>query len=345
MLTNKNAVSMYLEERDMKPTAPLKQTPAKRAAKKRTTKEKDAAGNAAPARAGTEHKSPRIAVDNDLVILTGLSGSGKLSALKAFEDLGYYSVDNLPIDLIPPFSDLIRQSSEITRAALVVDVREGSQLDRFPSILRKVRQMLPTRLLFLEASDEALLRRFSETRRPHPLSRIDTIRRSIKSERKLLEPLRNIADVCMDTTNFNVHELRNHINGLFQPESEDKNLLISTISFGYKNGVPQEADLVFDIRFLPNPHFIPEFRPLTGRDPKVVRYINRFPETKEFIQKVKELLLFLLPHYVQEGKSYLSIAFGCTGGQHRSVMMAERMQQLLKDQGYNVKCIHRDMPR
>ncbi len=283
--------------------------------------------------------------DNELVILTGLSGSGKLSALKAFEDLGYYSVDNLPIDLISRFADLIHQSPEINRAALVVDVREGSHLDRFPTILRKVRQMISTRLLFLEASDESLLRRFSETRRPHPLSRIETIRRSIQSERQLLEPLRNIADVCIDTTNFNVHELRAHINGLFQPESEEKNLLISTISFGYKNGVPQEADLVFDVRFLPNPHFIPEFRPLTGRDRKVVRYIDKFPETKEFIQKIHDLLLFLLPHYIQEGKSYLSVAFGCTGGQHRSVMIAEKIQQLLQADGYHVKCIHRDMPR
>ena len=287
----------------------------------------------------------RPLAENELVILTGMSGSGKLSALKAFEDLGYYSVDNLPIDLIPAFADLIRQSPETNRAALVIDVREGSHLDRFPAILRKVRQTTSTRLLFLEASEEALLRRFSETRRPHPLGRIDTIRRSIQSERKLLEPLRNIADVCIDTTNFNVHELRAHINGLFQPESGEKNLLISSISFGYKNGVPQEADLVFDVRFLPNPQFIPEFRPLTGQDEKVVRYINRFPETKEFIQKVHDLLLFLLPHYVQEGKSYLSVAFGCTGGQHRSVMIAEKMQALLQADGYQVKCLHRDMPR
>src|SRR6185437_16313538 len=268
--------------------------------------------------------SKRHLADNELVIVTGMSGSGKLSALKTFEDLGYYSVDNLPIDLIPAFADLVRQSPETNRAALVIDVREGSHLDRFPAILRKVRQTTSTRLLFLEASEEVLLRRFSETRRPHPLGRINTIRRSIQSERKLLEPLRNIADVCIDTTNFNVHELRAHINGLFQQESGDKNLLISAISFGYKNGVPQEADLVFDVRFLPNPHFIPEFRPLTGQDEKVVRYINRFPETKEFIQKVHDLLLFLLPHYVQEGKSYLSVAFGCTGGQHRSVMIAEK---------------------
>lgn len=301
------------------------------------------ASDGVPARRARSSPKRPLA-ENELVILTGMSGSGKLSALKAFEDLGYYAVDNLPIELIPRFADLIRQSPETNRAALVVDVREGSQLDRFPAILRKIRRATATRLLFLEASDEALLRRFSETRRPHPLGRIDTIRRSIQSERALLEPLRNVADVCIDTTNFNVHELRAHINGLFQAESEDKNLLVSSISFGYKNGVPQEADLVFDVRFLPNPHFIAEFRPLTGRDPKVVRYINRFPETKEFIRKVHDLLLFLLPHYVQEGKSYLSVAFGCTGGQHRSVMMAEQMQRLLQKDGYQVKCIHRDIP-
>lgn len=303
-----------------------------------------------PARAsGTTQKSQgaskRSLAENELVILTGMSGSGKLSALKTFEDLGYYAVDNLPIDLIPSFADLIRQSAEINRAALVVDVREGAQLDRFPKILGQIRQTTATRLVFLEASDEVLLRRFSETRRPHPLSRIDTVRRSIHSERELLEPLRNLADVLIDTTNFNVHELRAHITGLFHSEPGEKKLLISTISFGYKNGVPQEADLVFDVRFLPNPHFIPEFRPLTGQDPKLVKYIRQFPETDKFIEKVHDLLLFLLPHYVQEGKSYLSVAFGCTGGQHRSVMMAETMQALLQADGYQVKCIHRDIPR
>ncbi len=286
----------------------------------------------------------RRAADNELVILTGLSGSGKLSALKAFEDLGYYAVDNLPIDLIQPFADLIRQSPETRQAALVVDVREGAQLDRFPATLRRVRQMLPTQLVFLETSESALLRRFSETRRPHPLGKGNTVLRSIHSERKLLEPLRNLADVLIDTTKFNVHELRAHINGLFQQGKGEKEMLISTISFGYKNGIPQEADLVFDVRFLPNPHFIPEFRPLTGRDAKVVRYISRFPETREFIERVRDLLQFLLPHYLQEGKSYLSVAFGCTGGQHRSVMVAERIKNLLEDAGYRVKCVHRDIP-
>ena len=282
---------------------------------------------------------------NELVILTGLSGSGKLSALKAFEDLGYYAVDNLPVDLIEPFADLIRQSPETRQAALVVDIREGSQLERLPNALRKVRQMLPTRVVFLETAEDALVRRFSETRRPHPLGKGNTVLRSIHSERKMLEPLRDLADVVIDTTRFNVHELRAHINGLFQPQDAgDKNLLVSAISFGYKHGIPQEADLVFDVRFLPNPHFVPEFRPLTGRDAPVVRYINRFPATKEFIARLHEFLLFLLPQYMQEGKSYLSVAFGCTGGQHRSVMVAERIKKLLTSAGYRVKCVHRDIP-
>src|SRR5271170_2201668 len=185
----------------------------------------------------------------ELVILTGLSGSGKLSALKAFEDLGYYSVDNLPLDLVPRFADLIQQSKEGQRAALVVDVREGMRLDQFPTILKKVRKVLPTRVVFLEASDDALVRRFSETRRPHPLGRSDTVLRSIKAERKRLDPIRNVADIVLDTTKFNVHDLRAHITAQFEREESGRGLMISSNSFGFKNGVPTEADLVFDVRF------------------------------------------------------------------------------------------------
>jgi UPF0042 nucleotide-binding protein len=315
----------------------------KAANKKTERRQKQTGAVRAPAHAKT--LKDKRAADNELVILTGLSGSGKLSALKAFEDLGYYAVDNLPVDLIEPFADLIRQSPETRQAALVVDIREGAQLERLPATLRKIRQMLPTRVVFLDTAEDALLRRFSETRRPHPLGKGNTVLRSIHSERQMLEPLRNLADVVIDTTRFNVHELRAHINGLFQPQhAGEKNLLVSAISFGYKNGIPQEADLVFDVRFLPNPHFVPEFRPLTGRDAPVVRYINRFPATKEFIARLHEFLLFLLPQYMQEGKSYLSVAFGCTGGQHRSVMVAERMKKLLSSAGYRVKCVHRDIP-
>src|SRR6202046_2826275 len=236
----------------------------------------------------------------ELVILTGLSGSGKLSALKAFEDLGFYSVDNLPLELVPRFADLIGQSKEGQRAALVVDVREGMRLEEFPVILKKVRKTLPTRVVFLEASDDALVRRFSETRRPHPLGRSHTVLRSIKAERKRLDPIRNVADIVLDTTKFNVHELRAHINAQFEREESDRNLTISSISFGFKNGVPSEADLVFDVRFLPNPHFVPEFRKLTGKHPKVARYVRQFPQTQEFLDKTADMLTFLLPHYIKE---------------------------------------------
>jgi UPF0042 nucleotide-binding protein len=280
----------------------------------------------------------------ELVVLTGMSGSGKLSALKAFEDLGYYSVDNLPLELVPRFADLVRQSVEIDRAALVVDVREGMRLDRFPSILKKVRKSLPTRVVFLEASEDALVRRFSETRRPHPMGR-QTVVQGIRAERKRLDPIRNVADIVLDTTKFNVHELRAHINAQFERGAESKNLTISTTSFGFKNGVPAEADLVFDVRFLPNPHFVPEFRKLTGRHPKVAKYVRQFPQTQEFLDKATDMLKFLLPHYIEEGKSYLTVAFGCTGGQHRSVFIAEEMKKRLEAEGHRVKTTHRDMPR
>ena len=281
----------------------------------------------------------------ELVILTGLSGSGKLSALKAFEDLGYYSVDNLPLELVPSFADLVRQSAEIERAALVVDVREGMRLDQFPSILKKVLKILPTRVVFLEASEDALIRRFSETRRPHPMGRSDTVVKSIRAERKRLDPIRNVADIVLDTTKFNVHDLRAHINSQFEREESGRGLMISSNSFGFKNGVPTEADLIFDVRFLPNPHFVPEFRKLTGKHPKVAKYVMQFPQTKEFLDKTTEMLKFLLPHYIKEGKSYLTVAFGCTGGQHRSVFIAEEMKKRLAEAGYQVKTGHRDMPK
>ena len=283
--------------------------------------------------------------EGELVVLTGMSGSGKLSALKAFEDLGYYSVDNLPLELVPRFADLVRQSAEIQRAALVVDVREGIRLDGFPKILTQVRKTLPTRVVFLEANDDVLVRRFSETRRPHPMGRTQTVVEGIRAERKRLEPIRNVADIIIDTTKFNVHELRAHINAQFERGAESKNLTISTTSFGFKNGVPADADLVFDVRFLPNPHFVPEFRKLTGRHPKVAKYVRGFPQTKEFLDKATEMLKFLLPHYVDEGKSYLTVAFGCTGGQHRSVFIAEEMKKRLEAAGHRVKTVHRDMPR
>ena len=281
----------------------------------------------------------------ELVIITGMSGSGKASVLKAFEDLGYYCVDNLPVGLIPRFAELIGQSSEIERTALVVDVREGKQLQELPAILKAVKRVIAAKLIFLEAADSVLLRRYSETRRPHPLGTNAPVKASLAAERRRLRPIRAVADLVIDTSKFNVHELRAHINELFQKKETGKNILVSCVSFGFRHGVPDDSDLVFDVRFLPNPHFVPEFRPLTGRHPKVAKYIRSFPQTSEFIQRISDLLVYLLPHYIHEGKSYLTIVFGCTGGQHRSVMIAEDVAKGLKKAGYRVKVLHRDSPK
>jgi RNase adapter protein RapZ len=296
-------------------------------------------------------KTPRPAASrelrprSELVIITGLSGSGKASALKAFEDLGYYCVDNLPVDLIPSFAELAVQSGEIRRTALVVDVREGSKLDKLPAILNSVRRTIPTRVVYLEASDPVLLRRFSETRRPHPFGTDAPVKAALQTERRDLRSIRGLADLVIDTSKFNVHELRALITERFRKQSAEKTVLVSCVSFGYRHGVPEDADLVFDVRFLPNPHFVPEFRALSGRHPRVAKYIRSFPQTQEFIDRISDLLVYLLPHYVHEGKSYLTIGFGCTGGQHRSVMIAEEVGQHLRQAGYKVKVVHRDSPK
>jgi UPF0042 nucleotide-binding protein len=282
---------------------------------------------------------------NHLVVITGMSGSGKASVMKAFEDLGYYCVDNLPIGLIPRFADLAKQSSEIEKAALVTDIREGEQLRKLPAIIRSLRRQVNMTVIFLEASDEVLQRRFSETRRPHPLGKGSTVKDALSKERKMLQPIRALADIVVDSSRFNVHELRAHITSKFTTGSQDKNILVSVVSFGYKAGVPEDADLLFDVRFLPNPHFVPEFRPFTGRHPRVAKYIRSFPQTQEFIDRISDLLIYLLPHYVREGKSYLTIAFGCTGGQHRSVFISEEVKKRLASAGYRVKVSHRDSPK
>jgi UPF0042 nucleotide-binding protein len=311
--------------------------PLRRAAKKLTAAARKLAHKDPPPAAGPP--------PGELVIITGMSGSGKASVLKAFEDLGYYCVDNLPVGLIPRFAELAGQSSEIDRTALVVDVREGRQLEELPAIIKSVKRIIPTRLLYLEASDAVLQRRFSETRRPHPLGTHAPVKTSLTAERRRLRAIRAHADLVLDTSKFNVHELRAHINELFQKKEKGRNILVSCVSFGFKHGVPDDADLVFDVRFLPNPHFIPEFRPLTGRHPKVAKYIRSFPQTAEFIQRISDLLVYLLPHYIHEGKSYLTIAVGCTGGQHRSVMISEDVAKRLKKAGYRVKVVHRDSPK
>ncbi len=294
-----------------------------------------------PARRDGRERRPRTA----LVVITGMSGSGKASVLKAFEDMGYYCVDNLPVELIPRFVELLRHSPDVARAALVVDIREGRGLKRLPGILKSLKRSLDTRVLFLEASTDALLRRFSETRRPHPLGTGSTVKTAITAERARLIPIRNLADNVVDTSRFNVHELRAHVTQLFEREASDKNILVSNVSFGYRHGLPEDADLVFDVRFLPNPHFVRALRPFTGKDPRVAKYILSFPQTQEFIDRTAEMLVYLLPHYVREGKSYLTIGFGCTGGQHRSVMIAEAVSSRLAQAGYRTKVVHRDCPR
>src|SRR5271169_2061645 len=284
------------------------------------------------------------AKQTELVIITGLSGSGKGTVLKAFEDLGYYSVDNLPLGLIPKFAELAEAVPNIRRAAIVVDIREGAAaLDGFPALYKRIREKVPTRLLFLEADDAAILRRFSETRRPHPLGADQSVAASIRSERERLAPIRRLADPIINTSKFNVHELRDTIHTAFRGQKLKPEILIQVTSFGFRHGVPPDSDLVFDVRFLPNPNYIPKFKKLTGRHPSVARYIRSFPQTKEFIDRITELLVYLLPHYIREGKSYLTIAFGCTGGQHRSVMIADEVRRRLLRSGFKVKSTHRDI--
>lgn len=279
----------------------------------------------------------------DLVIITGTSGSGKQTALKAFEDLGFNAVDNLPISLVPKFADLVHDSKSRKRSALIIDIREGAGLKRFPGIYEELKKSLHSKLLFLDASDEVLQRRFSETRRPHPLGAEATVMSSIHDEREQLAPIRELSDVYIDTSKLNVHELRRFISDKFEDAQNSAKVVIHVNSFGFRYGVPPDSDLVFDVRFLPNPNYIPEFKHLSGRHPNVARYIRSFPQTGEFIQRIADLLIYLLPHYIREGKSYLTISFGCTGGRHRSVFIANEINKRLKKAGYPVKESHRDM--
>src|SRR5450432_312137 len=281
----------------------------------------------------------------ELVIVTGLSGSGKGSVLKALEDLGFYSVDNLPVALIPKFAELTRDSPSIRAAALGVDVREGAGLKEFPTVYAALRQSVHSRLIFLEAAEEAILRRFSETRRPHPLGTGKSIIRSIRAERTQLEPIRALAELIIDTSKFTVNELREFIGERFRGRRDESAIMIYVTSFGFKHGLPGDSDLVFDVRFLPNPNYVPRFKHLTGKDPGVARYIRSFPQTVEFMDRITGLLTYLLPHYIREGKSYLTISFGCTGGQHRSVMIAERIRKNLVEAGYEARVNHRDIAR
>jgi UPF0042 nucleotide-binding protein len=278
----------------------------------------------------------------ELVVITGLSGSGKGSVLKVLEDLGFYAVDNMPVELIPKFAELAADNLSIQCAALVVDIREGEGLKAFPKVFAALNKLVHARLIFLEADEAAILRRFSETRRPHPLGTGRTLIKSIRAERTRMAPIRNMASLIINTSKFTVHELRDFIGERFRGRRDENNIMIYVNSFGFRNGVPPDSDLVFDVRFLPNPNYIPRFKNLTGRNPAVARYIRSFPQTREFITRIRDLLVYLIPHYIREGKSYLTISFGCTGGKHRSVMLAEEIRKNLADAGFQAKVNHRD---
>jgi UPF0042 nucleotide-binding protein len=286
---------------------------------------------------------------SQFIIITGLSGSGKGTFLRALEDRGFYCVDNLPLGLLNKFYDLILKSEgEYTKAAVVIDVREGgANLQDFPAILAEIRKQpgVDTSVWFLEASDAVLIRRFSETRRPHPLDPNQPVLDSIGRERDLLMPIRAMADHIMDTSQFTIHELRKHIVQMFEEQDTAGHLLVSVVSFGFKFGVPIDSDLVFDVRFLPNPHFVPDLKPLTGSDPAVVDYMNSYEATEEFVNRLFNFVDFLLPQYEKEGKSYVTISIGCTGGRHRSVMIANALSKHVQSLKYRAKVSHRDVEK
>jgi UPF0042 nucleotide-binding protein len=283
------------------------------------------------------------------VILTGLSGSGKSQAIRALEDLGYFCIDNLPSLLIPTIAELAaREEAGLEKVALVVDVREGGFLRQFGRVYRKLqtKEFVDPTLIFLEASHSVLVRRFSETRRPHPLAPDRSAREGISEERKKLNRIRAMADLIIDTSNLTVHDLRSVLIRLSRNSQSGTGMIVNLLSFGYKRGVPDDADLVFDVRCLPNPHFVDRLRPLTGLDAPVVRYMRRHSVTEDFVDKLTGFLRFALPQYVTEGKNYLTVAIGCTGGRHRSVMIAEVMKpSLAKIKGISVRVRHRDVGR
>ncbi|MDL1959732.1 MAG: RNase adapter RapZ [Deltaproteobacteria bacterium] len=279
------------------------------------------------------------------IVITGMSGSGKSTVLKAFEDMGYYCVDNLPIALLPEFLSLTENASTIpTRVALVMDVREESFLDQYQSIFTQIKEEgFYLEILFLDAKDEVLIRRFSQTRRQHPLKPRGNVLEGIHVEREHMMGLRECADKLLDTSDFNVHQLRQNIVNLYSPRKRLDQLVIHILSFGFKYGVPADANLVLDVRFLPNPYFEPELRPLSGCDLEVRTYVLEKKDTIEFLRHAEGLLKFLVPKYRKEGKSYLVIAVGCTGGRHRSVVIAEHLKELFTRSDEEVIVTHRDL--
>ncbi len=280
-----------------------------------------------------------------LVIITGMSGSGKHTAFNAFEDLGYFCVDNLPTSLI---SRLLQMSDaaggELQELAIVIDVRLGEPLEGFEQLFGEIRQShTNAKIIFVDASTEILARRYGETRRLHPLAQDTTLLEGIRAERKRLSSVRTLVDLVIDTSDFSVHDLRDFIYQNFQRTDQEEVLNVSLVSFGFKNGIPHNSELVFDVRFLPNPNFVPDLKEQTGNDPSVAKYMLKQPETGEILGRIHDMLEYLLPKYSREGKKYLTISIGCTGGRHRSVLIANELQKRLKKKGRKVNLIHRDL--
>jgi UPF0042 nucleotide-binding protein len=283
----------------------------------------------------------------DIVIITGLSGSGMSAATNAFEDLGYFCVDNLPLTMLPTFARLVTADGDeqgIKRAALVIDIREGTFLTDFAKQLDALRaEGLSVYVLFLEAADEVLQHRFSETRRPHPADTGQTLLRSLAAERTAMSRIRSLADQIIDTSNHTVHTLRSHLIERFSPDRKGGPMRVQVLSFGHKYGNPGDMELLFDVRHLPNPHFVPELRPLSGHDKRVVKYLKEQPEVEETLGRFYDLLEYLLPQYQREGKSYVTVGIGCTGGRHRSVMIANALGRKLRRAGFDAQAVHRDV--
>jgi RNase adapter protein RapZ len=283
-----------------------------------------------------------------LAVITGLSGSGKSIVAKCFEDLSYYTVDNLPLPLLRLFLDnpleLVRGHDRI---AVVTDVRAPGFAEEFPRLFAEIdRERIEPTLLFLEASDEVLVRRFSETRRPHPLAPDRHVVEGIQREREMLAELRSRADRVFDTSEWSIHEIRNQVYREFAANpGEEPGMVVSLVSFGFKHGIPKGTDLLFDVRFLPNPHFVPGLRERTGQDAEVLDYLERQPDFQELVIRLTDLLAYLLPRYRRENRSYLSVAIGCTGGRHRSVAIGERLRCALEERGWPARVIHRDIAR
>jgi UPF0042 nucleotide-binding protein len=283
--------------------------------------------------------------DDRFLIITGLSGSGKTVVSRFLEDFGYYCIDNLPSKLIPNLVELwTRKEVEIEKVALVVDIREAGFSKKFPEVLKTIRKKISPRLIFLEASDEALVKRFSESRRPHPLARKRSVMESVQLERKRLAELKKMADDVIDTTSTNISQIKEHLTRKFL-KKKDRKMQVMVVSFGYKYGIPLDSDLVFDTRFLPNPFYIDELRNKTGKSPKVKEFVLKEEETKKFISKLYGFVDFLIPRFIDEGKSNLTISTGCTGGKHRSVILAEKLKDHLKQKNYDVRIYHRDLFR